>query len=241
MSWQLFFDLDRTLWHHEANCADVLAEFCSEFPELKHLDPAHVAQRYQVINDGLWEIIQEAGYGVDYVRNRRFPFLLQELVPELPTKERRELAEVLERAFTQRTPTRGATYPAVAETLRLLKEAGYGVHVLTNGVTSSQERKIAAMGLTEVVDSVTTSDASASYKPDRVIFTYAMRLAGCGPEEAVMIGDSRLRDVGGGKAAGMRTLWFDAPDALPPDGDSEPDGTFHHFAELPDALRRIGA
>jgi putative hydrolase of the HAD superfamily len=196
MSWQLFFDLDRTLWHHEANCADVLAEFCSEFPELKHLDPAHVAQRYQVINDGLWEIIQEAGYGVDYVRNRRFPFLLQELVPELPTKERRELAEVLERAFTQRTPTRGATYPAVAETLRLLKEAGYGVHVLTNGVTSSQERKIAAMGLTEVVDSVTTSDASASYKPDRGIFTYAMRLAGCGPEEAVMIGDSRLRDVG---------------------------------------------
>jgi putative hydrolase of the HAD superfamily len=241
MSWQLFFDLDRTLWHHEANCADVLAEFCSEFPELKHLDPAHVAQRYQVINDGLWEIIQEAGYGVDYVRNRRFPFLLQELVPELPTKERRELAEVLERAFTQRTPTRGATYPAVAETLRLLKEAGYGVHVLTNGVTSSQERKIAAMGLTEVVDSLTTSDASASYKPDRGIFTYAMRLAGCGPEEAVMIGDSRLRDVGGGKAAGMRTLWFDAPDALPPDGDSEPDGTFHHFAELPDALRRIGA
>ena len=220
MSWQLFFDLDRTLWHHEANCADVLAEFCSEFPELKHLDHAHVAQRYQVINDGLWEIIQEAGYGVDYVRNRRFPFLLQELVPELPTKERRELAEVLERAFTQRTPTRGATYPAVAETLRLLKEAGYGVHVLTNGVTSSQERKIAAMGLTEVVDSVTTSDASASYKPDRGIFTYAMRLAGCGPEEAVMIGDSRLRDVGGGKAAGMRTLWFDAPDALPPDGDS---------------------
>ncbi len=78
------------------------------------------------------------------------------------------------------------------------------------------------MGLSEVIDTVTTSDASASYKPDRGIFTYAMRLAGCQPEAAVMIGDSRLRDVGGGKAAGMRTLWFEAPDALPPTATPSP-------------------
>ncbi|MFM1884126.1 MAG: hypothetical protein RL168_310 [Bacteroidota bacterium] len=237
----LFFDLDRTLWHHEANCASVLAEFCSEFPALHGLDPLHVAHRYQVINDGLWDIIQAAGYGVDYVRKRRFPQLLDELVPHLSTKERRELADVLEAAFTERTPNRGATYPDVVEVLKGLKAKGYGLHVLTNGVTSSQARKIAAMGLTEVFDTLTTSDASGSYKPDRGIFTYAMRLAGCGPEDAVMIGDSRLRDVGGGQAAGMRTLWFEASDALPPDGDALADGTFHHFAELPDALRRIGA
>ena len=237
----LFFDLDRTLWHHEANCAAVLAEFCLEFPALHGMDPVHVAQRYQVINDGLWDIIQAAGYSVEYVRNRRFHNLLEELVPQLPTKVRRELAQVLEAAFTERTPNRGATYPGVQEVLHGLKSAGYGLHVLTNGVTSSQERKIAAMGLTEVFDSLTTSDASGSYKPDRGIFTYAMRLAGCGPESAVMIGDSRLRDVGGGHAAGMRTLWFKAPNSLPPDDDAAPDGTFQNFADLPEAMRRIGA
>lgn len=237
----LFFDLDRTLWHHEANCAAVLAEFCVEFPALHALDPMHVAHRYQVINDGLWDIIQAAGYGVEYVRNRRFLHLLEEIIPQAPTKVRRELAQVLEAAFAERTPNRGATYPGVQEVLQELKAAGYGLHILTNGVTSSQERKIAAMGLTAVFDSLTTSDASGSYKPDRGIFTYAMRLAGCGPESAVMIGDSRLRDVGGGHAAGMRTLWFEAPDALPPDDDAAPDGTFQNFADLPEALRRIGA
>lgn len=240
MSWHVFFDLDRTLWHHERNAEEVLREFCTEFSALKDVDPEEFAASYQRINDDLWDIIQAAGYSVDYVRKRRFPQLLALCAPGLTTKVRRELAQSLEKAFTQRTPDRAHHYEGMIPVLHDLLHQGYVLHVLTNGVLESQSRKIAAMGLQDVFSTHTTSDLAKAYKPDRAIFTYAMRAVGCLPEESVMIGDSVLRDVCGGRQAGMKTIWFCAPDALKPDAEGEADGVFSAYSDLPETLSRIG-
>ena len=58
MNWHLFFDLDRTLWHHERNAEEVLEEFCEEFILLKGVSPQTFAQKYQEINDALWSVIK---------------------------------------------------------------------------------------------------------------------------------------------------------------------------------------
>lgn len=236
MSWHLFFDLDRTLWHHERNTEEVLHEFCREFPDLHAVDPREFSAAYQRVNDGLWEIIQSAGYSVDYVRKRRFPQLLEAMVPSLSAKVRRELGLTLEAAFADRTPDRAHHYEGMIPVLLNLVQQGYVLHILTNGVLGSQSRKIAAMGLSDVFVTHSTSDLAKAYKPDRAIFTYAMRVAGCRPEQSVMIGDSVLRDIVGGQKAGMKTLWFCAPDALKPDAEGKADGIFSNYKHLPEAL-----
>ena len=43
-------------------------------------------------------------------------------------------------------------------------------------------------------------------KPDPAIFRYALSVAGCAPEQALMIGDRLDNDIFPAKALGMKTL-----------------------------------
>ena len=46
-------------------------------------------------------------------------------------------------------------------------------------------------------------------KPDPAIFTPALEIAGCGPEEALHVGDTFEEDAAGARAAGIRSLLID--------------------------------
>jgi len=48
-------------------------------------------------------------------------------------------------------------------------------------------------------------------KPDFQIFEYALKKAGCQPEESLMIGDRVDNDIKPAKALGMKTVWFKLP------------------------------
>src|SRR5689334_19459692 len=52
-------------------------------------------------------------------------------------------------------------------------------------------------------------------KPAPPLFRMALSRLRCGPDEAAMVGDSVTSDVGGGRAAGMRTVLY------APEGRSE--------------------
>jgi len=65
-------------------------------------------------------------------------------------------------------------------------------------------------------------------KPQPPLFRIALARLGCRPEETAMVGDSIESDVGGGRAAGMRTVLY-APDGAPADAA---DVVVRSFAEL---------
>ncbi len=231
----LFFDLDRTLWHHERNHEAFFREL--------HADRGWTgaaelwAQAYLRINDRLWDHIQEHNLGVDYVRARRFPLLFREMGLELGSaREAERLGAECELVLKERLPDLGAGYDGVAEAFHALRAKGYRLHILTNGVVVPQRRKIAALGLEPYIEVLMTSDVAGCYKPDSGIFKVALQAAGANAAESWMIGDSVLRDVLGGQGAGMRTAWFRAVDALPPDAQGQPDLEFADWRAFPDLL-----
>jgi 4-nitrophenyl phosphatase len=65
-------------------------------------------------------------------------------------------------------------------------------------------------------------------KPEPPLFRMALAALGLRPDEAAMVGDSVPSDVGGGRAAGMRTVLY-APDGAPADAA---DVVVRSFAEL---------
>lgn len=230
----LFFDLDRTLWHHERNHALFFQGLHSEmgWPGAA----GDWAATYLATNDRLWDHIQAHNLGVDYVRSRRFPLLFREMGLSLSSvREAELLAAACEARIKERLPDMGAGYEGVPEACAVLRARGHRLHVITNGVAGPQERKIAALGLTDHFDVVMTSDAAQSYKPSGEIYRAALEAAGARASESWMIGDSLMRDILGGQQAGMRTAWFRAEDALPPDAEAAPDlefGDWHAFPEL---------
>jgi HAD superfamily hydrolase (TIGR01549 family) len=103
-----------------------------------------------------------------------------------------------------------------------LREAGWRLGVVTNGSTLVQQAKVDSIGLRPHVDVVVDSEAAGHRKPDRRIFEIAAAELGVelGPQ-GWMIGDRLDKDIAGGAAAGLRTIWI-SPDGLVPEGVSRP-------------------
>ena len=123
-------------------------------------------------------------------------------------------------------PAKFALDPLVAEGLKQLREDGWRLGIVTNGLTEVQHAKIDQVSLRTYVDLVITSEAAGYDKPDVRIFELAASGLGVtlGPD-GWMVGDMYEKDIRGGHAAGLRTVWIPgaAADAPPPADGPRPD------------------
>jgi putative hydrolase of the HAD superfamily len=91
--------------------------------------------------------------------------------------------------------------------LQALRERGWRIAVLTNGVPSTQAAKVGALGLHQLVDHVFYADEHApGGKPAAEPFLAALNRLEVTPQNAVMVGDDRVNDIEGARAVGMRTI-----------------------------------
>lgn len=97
-----------------------------------------------------------------------------------------------------------------ASTLKRLSRRDIKLGIISN--VSSHE---VAMGILEHVrlakyfDQIVTSASVGIRKPDPGIFRYALMQFKARPEEAVIVGDSEIHDIGGGYVTGLKTVLVD--------------------------------
>lgn len=96
-------------------------------------------------------------------------------------------------------------FPEVPEALSALASAGVRLAVVSNWDHRLPE-VLEQLGLARFFDAVVYSSAVGVEKPDGRIFTEALARLGVPPEAALHVGDSRLEDVEGAEAVGMRAL-----------------------------------
>ena len=99
-------------------------------------------------------------------------------------------------------------FPDVPDALADLRARGLRLVCVSNWDVSLPE-VLDRCGVGEALDGVVTSAGSGSRKPDPVIFSQALELAGCAADEAVHVGDTLEEDVAGAEAAGIRALLLD--------------------------------
>jgi HAD superfamily hydrolase (TIGR01509 family) len=110
--------------------------------------------------------------------------------------------------WTHDFPARYRCDPGVREGLIDARAQGWSLGVVTNGDATVQGRKATAAGLDELVDAVCISGAVGVRKPERRIFEVAAERAGVPLDAGWMIGDNPEADIGGGRGAGLRTVWL---------------------------------
>lgn len=90
-------------------------------------------------------------------------------------------------------------------------------------ISNADHEHVAAWTFTLPVEFTLISEAVGLYKPDPRIFRLALDRLGLSPHEVLHVGDSDIDDVGGAKAAGLRTAWVNRdgrarrPHTPPPD------------------------
>jgi putative hydrolase of the HAD superfamily len=131
--------------------------------------------------------------------------------------------------------------PGVREALEAL-HSYYTLVVATNSADSGASLVFAALeraGLGGYFSAVFTARELGAAKLDSGYFQAALATLGCHPAEAVMVSDSYLVDIIGGRQAGLRAVWYnprlEAAPSLPP----EQDGDLLRMEDLPGLLEDL--
>lgn len=93
------------------------------------------------------------------------------------------------------------------ETLRLLRDRGLKLAIVTNASSSFQRAAIAALKIEHLFDAIVISEAEGVSKPDRRIFDLTLSRLGVAAGDAIFVGDHPDVDVRGAQEAGMRAIW----------------------------------
>lgn len=122
----------------------------------------------------------------------------------------------------------------VVDTLREIRGRGLHLGIVSNIDEDDLHHLIDLGELRAHFDSLLSSEAASSCKPDRRIFELALERAGCAPEEALFVGDSISQDIAGANAAGLvSVLLWHRDDKAPPADGTRPR---HVVRTIPDVL-----
>jgi len=99
----------------------------------------------------------------------------------------------------------GKMHPYTYETLASFY-GKYHLGILANQLPGTKER-LKEWDILKFFEVIASSDEIGIDKPETGLFFAAVEMAGCEPEEAVMIGDRRDNDVMPAQKIGMKTNW----------------------------------
>lgn len=91
--------------------------------------------------------------------------------------------------------------------LNHLRARDIPIGVVSNGKSPFQENNLAALNISEYLQTIVVSDAVGIRKPDPEIFLLACSKLGIEPATSVFIGDNPVSDIEGAAAVGMKTIY----------------------------------
>ena len=112
----------------------------------------------------------------------------------------------------------------------------YQLAMVTNGVPDIQWRKIEMLDLKRYFQTILISGELGFGKPDLKIFEMALEELRTPPTQAVMVGNSRGRDVQGARNAGIRAILLLSSDPETVDTSIVADAEISSLRELPALL-----
>ncbi len=130
-------------------------------------------------------------------------------------------------------------YPAVAETLALLRRRGYRTAICTNKLQRASEVMVRDLGLAPLFDGIAGGDRFPVRKPDPGHLLGLIDTLGGEPGRAAMIGDSE-NDAAAAHAAGLVLVLMGYGYARTDPASLGAARVLARFDELPAALQSLG-
>ena len=195
----IFFDLDNTLL--DFNRAE-RAALQKVLPGYGITPTPEVLARYHELNDYHWKQLELGNLTREQVMQYRFDRLLEELGGS------GDGARVSDAYENQLAAGENFYIEGARELLDDLKEK-YMLCLATNGAAHVQRLRLHNSGLDKDFAHIFISEELGADKPAAAFYDVCFAaLPGIKREETVMVGDSLTSDIKGGKAAGMRTVWY---------------------------------
>ena len=130
----------------------------------------------------------------------------------------------------------GYLMPGAEEVCRLLA-THCDLIVVTNGLSLTHHRRIAASSLSSFIQRVVVGQDFGVAKPEKRIFDIALEAhPGIDRSKVLMVGDGLRSDIAGGNTAGVHTCWYNPHQAMNQQG-IEPTYCIAHLSDLVEIVR----
>ncbi len=197
----LFFDLDHTLWDFDKNSAFAFDKiFKATGLDIPLQDFLKI---YIPRNQHYWKLYQVNQISHEDLRYYRLKDVFDALYFEVSD----ELIHHLSDEYIAHLPQFNYLFEGAIEILDYLKP-NYQLHIITNGFSHVQDKKITNSKIGHYFETITNSELAGQKKPNFIIFEYALKSAKASKQESIMIGDSFEADVLGALNFGMDAIFF---------------------------------
>lgn len=202
----LFLDIDNTL----------LDFYMAEDVAVRRVLKAHslpcddaTVKLYSGINQSYWERFERGEIPKSDIFEGRFKTLLEVLRAKGDTAAiSKEYCVYLSEGYFK---VEGAI-----DILEYLKAKGYKLYATTNGLSSTQFKRIKNSGIEPYFDKIFVSEEAGHQKPEKEYFNYVIaNIPEKDKSKMLIVGDSQSSDILGGINSGIDTCWFNFQNVTP--------------------------
>ena len=181
--------------------------------------------KYSEINKSFWEKLERGELTRDQVLVQRFEVFFDLIGKKVNIPK-------FEKAYQEALANVFFYYDNSLMLCQKFKEEGFRQYVVTNGVASTQNKKLRDSKFFYIMDDVFISDEIGHPKPNHQFFkTVFDSIPNFSKEETIIIGDSLTSDIRGGNNAGIQCCWYN-PRGEKPDLNVRIDYEIKHLWEL---------
>lgn len=197
----LFFDLDHTLWDFDKNSSFAFDTIFKD--QGFNISLAEFLNIYIPRNQHYWKLYQANQISHEDLRFYRLKDVFDALNFKVSDKDIHKLSD----DYIKYLPEYNHLFDGALELLDYLKP-NYQLHIITNGFSNVQDKKLKNSNIEHYFETITNSELAGQKKPNPIIFDYALNLANASKEESIMIGDSFEADILGALDFGIDAIFF---------------------------------
>jgi 2-haloacid dehalogenase len=195
----ILMDLDNTILDFNAAEKDSFKEILKE-TGLTYTD--ELLEQYKKINQSLWHKLEQGKIAKEIVLNTRFSEFFKLYDIQINGKE-------IEKKYRFYLDNSSALIPNAESTLVKLKEMGKRIYSASNGVYSTQMKRLSNASIINLFDGHFISEIIKYEKPSPYFFDFCIRNLSEAPKSSIlMVGDSPTSDIQGAINSGIDACFY---------------------------------
>lgn len=160
--------------------------------------------KYVEINQEMWKAIERGELTKPELKRTRFKNFFEAINFRCDTVP----FEVNEK-YLSLLGEGGNTLEGAVDLCRELKEKGYDLYIVTNGVANTQKNRLTKSGLLPFFTEVFVSETVGHQKPKKEYFDYVLsHIKEKDVNKIILVGDSLTSDIKGAMNAGLESVWL---------------------------------
>ncbi len=211
-----------------------LAEMCDtvcSLARVRPMDPREFATRMgEVIGGKEARALEHGG------RSWHFTDRLRKGLTAVDATYSDAVIERITNEFLDPVRSRVRSYPETVQVLEALRAAGVAQAIISNSPWDAPGRltreDMERSGIADYFNVAVISGDVPWRKPNPEFMWAAARELEVGPVDCLVVGDSLRADIGGARAAGMRSVWVNREQQEAPAGSPTPDYTLSSLDEM---------